>query len=558
MPQTLEHPRPQSLALEGVAQGRLWAAAVAGVLAAAAAIGLGGIAVAPVESHEVLVLGTAREMIHRGDYIVPYLEGKPRLTKPPLSYWATLAVTKLSGAGGQVLPWHGRLVSVLGAVGMAAATLGLGTMLFDRWTALLAALLLITTKPYVNFTHEARPDMLYAFWAAAMLAGLVAAWRADDRSLSQRLSAYAAWFCVGAATLTKGPHLPLMMLLGMVVFLVIQKVDWRRALRVVRPVEGLILTAAMTLPWWLAVHKALGGKGLEGTQLSGSLFGVDWKQAVQMYFLYRPVQLVLPWFALLPAVLLLPRQALERRRGALLLACVLAGPMLLMNFAPQQRSWYMLPTLGVMVLLLAAGAVSAVRSLPRQTAQRLAKALVWGHAAVFAGLSAAVMVMHWRDGGDETEAAAALTALAGAALIVWGVGRLSRHEPLVHLTAMPALAVACLLPMLGTATLWGSEGFDTHRMVAAVRTQVGPATPIATVGGKATGFRYALQDQRIGEFRTIADLMAGQRQWPDGRIVVAIRTDDVKKLPQTLRLRWLVRGNDSHKDSLSLLMIERP
>src|SRR5205823_6584442 len=57
-----------------------------------------------------------REMLARGDGVVPYLHGEPYLDKPPLLYWLVLACYGVFG----VPAWAGRLV--------AAAGCGLGVL----------------------------------------------------------------------------------------------------------------------------------------------------------------------------------------------------------------------------------------------------------------------------------------------------------------------------------------------------------------------------------------------------------------------------------------------
>ena len=47
-----------------------------------------------------------REMLARGDWVVPYLEGEPYLDKPPLLYWLVIGSYRLFG----VHDWSARLV----------------------------------------------------------------------------------------------------------------------------------------------------------------------------------------------------------------------------------------------------------------------------------------------------------------------------------------------------------------------------------------------------------------------------------------------------------------
>ena len=64
----------------------------------------------PLDSHEIFVAETAQEMLQRGDWIVPYFNGEPRLNKPPVSYWATAALAYAAGAAPRVSEIHARLV----------------------------------------------------------------------------------------------------------------------------------------------------------------------------------------------------------------------------------------------------------------------------------------------------------------------------------------------------------------------------------------------------------------------------------------------------------------
>src|SRR6516164_1613988 len=50
-----------------------------------------------------------REMLARGEWIVPYLQGQPYLDKPPLLYWLVMGSYRLLG----VHDWSARLVPAL-------------------------------------------------------------------------------------------------------------------------------------------------------------------------------------------------------------------------------------------------------------------------------------------------------------------------------------------------------------------------------------------------------------------------------------------------------------
>ncbi len=51
----------------------------------------------------------SREMIERGDYIVPHFNNQLRLDKPPLAYWAQVASYKIFGQALSILAWGSRI-----------------------------------------------------------------------------------------------------------------------------------------------------------------------------------------------------------------------------------------------------------------------------------------------------------------------------------------------------------------------------------------------------------------------------------------------------------------
>src|SRR5438067_5541716 len=65
-------------------------------------------------AHEGRVAATAREMLERHDWIIPYSNGVPRVAKPPLPYWATMAAWSVAGSREA---WLARIVpAICGAI----------------------------------------------------------------------------------------------------------------------------------------------------------------------------------------------------------------------------------------------------------------------------------------------------------------------------------------------------------------------------------------------------------------------------------------------------------
>jgi len=304
-------------------------------------VGAAGSTTLPLDDHEAFVVQTAQEMRDRHDWIVPYFLEKPRLNKPPLSYWLVAGLAEVT-ASPRVTPWQGRTPSILGGAGVVALTMAIALGLLDARAAALAGLIAASSLGLFRYTHSARPDMLYAFWCTAILAAFARGWHA-----------YLLWVGAALATLTKGPQVPAMLLAAIVIVERRRGVTFRALAQRLRPLTGLALLCALTVPWWWAVDRALGGHGLAGTQLGGSLLTPSWSQVLDPYYFYRPLALVLPSLAILVVAVswrCWPRDP----RGVLgALAVFVIVPAIAFTCGPQRRPHYMLPALGPLSILLA-------------------------------------------------------------------------------------------------------------------------------------------------------------------------------------------------------------
>src|SRR5437762_6865797 len=86
----------------------------------------------------------SREMIQRGDYIVPYFNGQLRLDKPPLAYWAQVVSFKIFGEN----DFAARFPSAIAAALVALSIFGWGRRIADErvawWAAIIFSLSLQT------------------------------------------------------------------------------------------------------------------------------------------------------------------------------------------------------------------------------------------------------------------------------------------------------------------------------------------------------------------------------------------------------------------------------
>lgn len=312
---------------------------------------------APIGRHEAFVLQTAREMDQRSDYIVPYLFGKPRLKKPPLSYWATLAVQKVSGSP-TLQPWHARLVSVIAGLVMVLATYLMVQPVLGAQTALLSSAMLASSFGLIRQMHKASPDMLYAALCALGLLAFVRAYRAtQDRRHS--LAGLMMWVAFALAILTKGPQAPGMFLLAFAWYLRRTSVPPRAWLTILRPLLGIPLLALICVPWWWLLNARIGADTLHHSQLGGSLLHLSPLAVLKLFYVYTTPLLLLPWIALLPgAVMWAWRRRSAPGDAAGLFGLVSVVSIVLFSLGSQQKDHYLAPVLPALTTVLAAYATA--------------------------------------------------------------------------------------------------------------------------------------------------------------------------------------------------------
>src|SRR5438034_3528763 len=109
-----------------------------------------------------------REMLVRGDWIVPRLQGEPYLDKPPLLYWLAMLSYRVFG----VHDWAARLVPALAVHGTIVLSYLFGRRLLGERAAYRGALLLTLTPGLMGMGRILTMDSLLTFWVTlAIFAG---------------------------------------------------------------------------------------------------------------------------------------------------------------------------------------------------------------------------------------------------------------------------------------------------------------------------------------------------------------------------------------------------
>lgn len=442
---------------------------VCALFAMAVAIGLRGMASLPPDEHEILVLRTAHEMHARGDWIVPYFNDQPRLKKPPLSYWLTGLAAFASGAEGQVVAWHGRLPSLLAGLAMAAMLLWAGQRFYGERAAFYAGGLFVSSVGFFTYSHDGRPDFLYAaLCTAGWLAGAVGVLESPDKRARPM---WLMWLAFAAATLTKGPHIPAILVVAMALYCLTRRPRGSLSPRVLRPLTGIALVALVTVPWWLALHGRVDAMAVRSSQLAGRLLVPRFDHFFNGYYLYRPLQLLLPWLPLaLVAWYAAAREHGHARPFTIFLAFCTGGVALGLSFGGQQRYFYMLPVLPALCLLAGHGLAQLEARRPQ-----LAGGLWLAQTLLIAGATA-WLFLNQHDAG--WLAVVIVVALIGGALAARGLASIC----LGALVTAMLLTTASFSRYADGDVLWSSARFDRHALARSVAAQVDATQPLFSFG----------------------------------------------------------------------------
>lgn len=304
--------------------------------------------------------GCAREMLERGDWIVPTFNAELRPHKPVLQYWCIMAAYSVGG----VSEFTARLPSALFAMGTVLCTWFIGRRLFGGQAGMWAGLALASSMMFGVAGRAATPDATLIFCSTLALTIYTAGTfkprlsaddhAPDDQPLQLKTPGHyfpqhwpmvvAMYAAMGLAVLAKGPiGLVLPTAVVGMFLLIVRRTDdaptsatWlSRLLRIARVFEpfhflrtcwtmrlptALATVAVVALPWYWAVNSATGGEFLQRFlwvhNVGRALEPMDGHHGGMLWF-YPAVLLLgfFPWTVFVLPMALDAKHQLQQRNG---------------------------------------------------------------------------------------------------------------------------------------------------------------------------------------------------------------------------------------------------
>ena len=391
----------------------------------------------PMDRDEPRFAQASKQMLETRDFVDIRFQEEARHKKPVGIYWLQAAAVtigeKLGVSDARRTIGLYRIPSLMGALAMVLLTYWAALAFLSREGALLAALMMAASVLLGVEARLAKTDALLGALSVATLGFLARAYfsaRAPDIAPQlNRTHLVLFWIVVGASILLKGPIIPLIAALTMVVMYVRDRdIAWMKAMR---PGMGLAIIGLIVLPWLVLILMKTGGSFLEesvGKDMLAKVGGAQEKHGAPPST-YLGVFWVTFWPAA-PLALLAAAFAWKERRddGVALLLAWLVPFWLALEAVPTKLPHYVLPLYPAIAILIMLAVERGGLTMNR-----------WlrGVAAVLFALVPLVFMLG-----------------APVLFVMLGEGPPTLRLPFF---AMPFLVMAFLLGVIGAVALWRSR-----------------------------------------------------------------------------------------------------
>ena len=460
-------------------------------------------------------LPTSNTNVIDSTWLLPTLQGQPRIAKPPLATWiAAFFLNEQSvqairspdravrDAAYADLTWQFRWPALAGACLTLVFTYLFAHATGGRRVAIIAALVHGATYAFLRYSRLATTDVQLALWVTAANAALALSLLRGRHWIGLPL----AGLFLGVAFLAKGPVALIQSVLPVILFLAIRRSalsaaqsenkvrpDVRPYVRSSAPIGvGLLLFAAIAAPWFIFVARRYDVAELwlrEVTRVGATDLEPDSPFSYLKLFI-----LVFPWpIFFIGGVILSIKSFSSRttdetpvrhRDGLRLCLFLLVVPILIMTFSKDRKERYLLPMMAPAAILVAHALADHLRNW-RRSNDALATAGVMIHWALLAGAGIAFPIAGAANVGNLLRTADnapwftwALAISVAAATACWLALTILNHQRRPEALIAGTIGVMLVVQVLFA---WGyrraAEAFSEMRPLATHVRDLYPAAP---------------------------------------------------------------------------------
>ena len=215
----------------------------------------GFISLQPMDRDEPRYAQASKQMLEAQDFVDIRFQDEARHKKPVGIYWMQAAAVAAGEALGvpearTTIALY-RLPSLFGALATVLLTYWAALAFVGKRGAFLSAAFMAASIILMVEARLAKTDAMLAACSVAIFGGLARAYLGRSVDLLPRRTIAIFWFGMALGILIKGPLV--IMFAGLALFVLSVRERSLRWLTILKPTIGLLITAAIVLPWFVAI-----------------------------------------------------------------------------------------------------------------------------------------------------------------------------------------------------------------------------------------------------------------------------------------------------------------